>query len=278
MKASAHEGGYAATAVAPPLKVLRVALPPSYVRLEAERRKRLEQFLGFATALPVEITVAPNYEALAGSLLSGETSLAWAPPFSCARLENAGIPVLVRAIRKERATYRAALVCQASARVHLDRLVGLRAAWVDRESTGGYLLVAAYLRGRGIDLDRTFSSQLFKGSYQAALSAVLEGKADVASVYAPPAEAGGALELDALVPGAQGQLKALAYTDEAPNDGVALAPFTPPTLVRALEQAFIGADQLPMGPDVLELFHAERFELAPKNGYRALYLSLRALR
>lgn len=264
--------------MAPQLKLLRVALPPSYVRLDPERRKRLEQFLGFATSLKVEIVVAPNYEALASSLLSGETSLAWAPPFTCARLENAGIPVMVRAIRKDRGTYRAALVCQANARVHLDRLEGLRAAWVDRESTGGYLLVAGYLRGRGVDLDRTFSSQQFKGSYQAALTAVLKGQADVASVYAPPAEAGGALDLDELAPGAQAQLKAVAYTDEAPNDGVALAPFTPPTLVRAIEQAFIGADQLPMGPDVLELFHAERFELAPKNGYRALYLALRTLR
>jgi len=265
--------------VAPPsLKVLRVALPPSYVRLEVERRKRLEQFLGFATSLPVEINVAPTYEALADSLLSGQTSLAWAPPFTCARLENAGIPVLVRAIRRDRGTYRAALVCQATARVHLDRLEGLRAAWVDRESTGGYLLVASYLRGRGVDLERTFASQLFKGSYQAALAAVIAGQADVASIYAPPADGGGTLELEELLPGAQAQLKAVAFTDEAPNDGVALAPFTPPTLVRALEQAFIGADQLPMGPDVLELFHAERFELAPKNGYRALYLSVRTLR
>ena len=264
--------------MAPLLKVLRVTLPPSYVKLEPERRKRLEQFLSFATALPVEITVAPSYDALAGSLLSGQTSLAWVPPFSCARLENAGIPVLVRAIRRERATYRAALVCKTTARVHLDRLEGLRAAWVDRESTGGYLLVANYLRGRGIELDRAFASQLFKGSYQAALNAVLTDQADVASVYAPPAEAGGALDLDELIPGAQAQLKALAYTDEAPNDGVALAPFTQPPLVRAIEQAFIGADQLPMGPDVLELFQAQRFELAPRNGYRALYLSLRALR
>lgn len=81
-----------------------------------------------------------------------------------------------------------------------------------------------------------------------------------------------------MLPGKESQLKVIAFTDEAPNDGVALAPFTPPTLVRAIEQAFIGADQLPMGPDVLELFHAERFELAPKNGYRGLYQTLRALR
>ena len=46
----------------------------------------------------------------------------------------------------------------------------------------------------------------------------------------------------------------------------------------ALEQAFIGVDELPMGPELLELFRAERFELAPKNGYRALYQSLRTLR
>jgi phosphonate transport system substrate-binding protein len=264
--------------VALKLTVLRVALPPSFVRLDVEKRKRLEQFLSFATSLPVEVKAAPNSEVLAGSLLSGETTLAWAPPFSCARFEYAGIPVLVRAVRRGAATCRAALVAQASAMVHLDHLHGLRAAWVDRESTGGYLLAAGFLKGRGVDLERTFSSQQFVGSYQAALSAVLEGQADVASVYAPPPEVGSALRLNELLPGKQGALKAIAFTDEAPNDGVAVAPFTPPSLVRAIEQAFIGAEELTMGPDVLELFQAERFELAPKNGYRALYLSLRSLR
>lgn len=264
--------------MAPKLTTLRVALPPSYAKLDPEKRLRLEQFLSFATSLHVEAKAAVSYDALAASLLGGEAHLAWAPPFSCARLENAGIPVLVRAVRKGAATYRAALMCQAGVPVHLDKLRGLRAAWVDRESTGGYLLVAGFLKGRGVDLDRTFSSQVFLGSYQAALSAVLDGHADVSSVYAPPAEVGSALALDDVLPGKASQLKALAFTDEAPNDGVALAPFTPPVLVRAIEQAFIGAADLPMGPDVLKLFHAERFEVAPRNGYRALYLALRALR
>ena len=260
------------------LSVLRLALPPSYARLDPEKKKRLEQFLGFATSLPVEVTAAPTYDALAACLLSGETSIAWAPPFTCARLENAGIPILVRAIRRGCSTYRGALVCQAGSSIHLEHLDGLRAAWVDRESTGGYLLVAAYLKGRGVDLDRAFSSQQFVGSYQAALTAVINGKADLASFYAPPADLGATLNVEELLPGKQGLLRALAFTDEAPNDGVALAPFTPPLLVRALEQAFIGVDELPMGPDLLELFHAQRFELAPKNGYRSLYQSVRTLR
>jgi phosphonate transport system substrate-binding protein len=264
--------------VAPKLTQLRVALPPSYAKVDAEQRLRLEQFLSFATSLHVEAKAAASYDALAKCLLGGEAHVAWAPPFTCARLENAGIPVLVRAVRKGAATYRAALMCQAATPVHLDKLRGLRAAWVDRESTGGYLLAAGFLKGRGVDLDKTFSSQIFVGSYQAALNALVTGQADVSSVYAPPSEVGSALELEDVLPGKANHLKAIAFTDEAPNDGVALAPFTPPVLVRAIEQAFIGASELPMGPDVLKLFHAESFEVAPKNGYRALYLALRSLR
>ena len=262
----------------PVLKTLRVDLPPSYAKLAPEKKKRLEQFLSFATSLPVEVTAAATYDALAGSLLSGTTTLAWAPPFTCARLETAGVPILVRAVRHGCGTYRGAVLVKADATVRLEYLKGLRAAWVDRESTGGYLLVAGYLKGRGVDLDRTFSSQQFLGSYQAAMSAVIDGKADLTSFYAPPAEVGTALSIDDVLPGKLGLLRAVAFTDEAPNDGVALAPFTPPALVRAIEQAFIGVDELPMGPEVLDLFKAERFELAPKNGYRSLYQSLRALR
>jgi phosphonate transport system substrate-binding protein len=86
------------------------------------------------------------------------------------------------------------------------------------------------------------------------------------------------LNIDELLPGKQALLLPLAFSEEAPNDGVALAPFTPPLLVRALEQAFIGIDQLPMGPELLDLFRAERFELAPRQGYRAFYQSVRTLR
>lgn len=257
---------------------LRLALPPSFSNLEPARRAQVEQFVSAATSLPVELMVAASYDRLAASLLSGEINLAWAPPFACARLETAGVPILVRAVRSGQATYRAALVCQAASPLRLERLQGTRAAWVDRESTGGYLLVASLLRSRGLDLGRTFSSQNFAGSYQAALTAVVDGRADVASYYLPPAAAGDRLDLDEVLPGKQGALRSLAFTDEAPNDGIALAPFTSPAIVSALEKALLGAIGLPYGPELLQVFRAERFELAPRSGYRALYQSLRALR
>lgn len=261
-------------------KPLRFVLPPSYAALERERRQQLEEFLGFATSLPVEVAVAPSYDALTNGLLSGQTNVAWAPPYACARLETVSVPILVRAVRSGQATYRAALVCRADSVARLDTLQGRRAAWVDRESAGGYLLVAAFLRARGIELDRTFASQRFLGSYQSALGAVLADEADVTSVYAAPESAGGrATGIEEVLPGTEGRFRVISFTDEAPNDGIALAPFTAPELAKAIEHALVDAEQLPAGKELLQrVFRAERFEPAPKNGYRALYQSLRTLR
>lgn len=259
--------------------LLTLVVPPSYAAMPAERRGLLIDFLSRGTALPVELSFADSYDTLATRLLSGEATAAWAPPFAGARLETAGASIVVRAVRNGQATYRAALVCRADRKLSAEALKGLRAAWVDRESVGGHLLVAAWLREQGLDAERTFSENRFLGSYQAALRAVLTGEADVCSCFCPPASVGDTLGVEDYAPGHGHLLKALAFTGEAPNDGIAVAPLTPPAVREALEQTFLRAHRDPTGQLVLStLFRAERFEPAPPQGYKHLYQAVRTLR
>lgn len=253
---------------------LRFAVPSSLGSDLEAKAAMLRDHLAKALGLAVEVPVPASYEQLARDLLAGTVEAAWAPPFVCARIEAMGVRVLVRGVREGASTYRAALVCRKDAPLALDTLAGTTAAWADRDSVGGYLLAMAWLKEHGQDASRLFFRQDFLGSYRRALEAVLEGRADVTSIFAPAPRPGATpgTGLEEVWPEEAARFRVLAFTDEAPNDGVAVAMSTGASLVTALERAFLTMHQTQAGLKVLaDCFHAERFEAAPRMGYRALY-------
>ncbi|WP_224372611.1 phosphate/phosphite/phosphonate ABC transporter substrate-binding protein [Hyalangium versicolor] len=254
----------------------RFVLPPSLGSENArDRADKLLAFLQNALGKQVEVSVAPSYEALAKDLLAGKVDAAWAPPFVCARTEAMGVRVLVRGVRLGMSSYRAALVCRAGKRLSLERLKGTTAAWVDRDAVAGYLLPVAYLKSQGIEPSRTFTAQHFTSSYRGALEEVLSGAADVAGVFCPPASTGLSFSAGVekvLGPKAADQFELLAYTEEAPNDGVPVAMSVSAELASTLESTLLGLGESDEGKDLLKnVFSADRFEPAPRMGYRALY-------
>jgi phosphonate transport system substrate-binding protein len=253
---------------------LLFALPPSLGKALGHRPKQLEDHLRRALGRDVEVVTSQSYEQLARELLAGKVDAAWAPPFVCARIEAMGIRVLVRGVRNGASTYRAAIVCRRDANLTVDSLAGTTAAWSDRDSVGGYLLPMAWLREQGIDPARTFLRQDFLGSYRATLEAVAAGKADVTSLFAPSAKGGvpQGTGIEEVWPGHEADFKVIAWTADAPNDGVAVSMSLPGNVVADLEQALLNLHQSPEGAAVLkDCFHAEKFEASPRMGYRALY-------
>lgn len=253
---------------------VRFALPPSLGPDAHARAKQLQAHLQGVLGRDTEVLVPATYEQLARELLAGKVDAAWAPPFVCARIEAMGVRVLVRGVRGGASVYRAALVAKAGSPRTLQTLAGATAAWSDRDSVGGYLLPMALLRDKGIDPARTFARQDFAGNYRRALELVLAGEADVTSIFAPAARAGtpDTTGIEELWPEHAAAFTALAFTEEAPNDGVAVSMSAPASVVTELEKSLLSLPQSPEGAQLLkDCFHADRFELAPRMGYRALY-------
>ncbi|MBE2250710.1 MAG: PhnD/SsuA/transferrin family substrate-binding protein [Myxococcus sp.] len=256
----------------PARATLRFAVPPTLANVQ-ERSAALQKYLSEALGKPAEVVVPASYETLAKDLLGGKVDAAWAPPFVCARIEAMGVRVLVRGVRGGASTYRAALVCRADSKLTHDTLQGATAAWSDRDSVGGYLLPMAWLREHGHDPAKVFLRQDFVGSYRAALEQVARGAVELTSVFAAARAAGAdSTGIDEVWPGQEKVFRVLAWTDESPNDGVAVAMSMSGTLVTELEQALLAMKDSGPGAQVLkDMFHAERFEPAPRMGYRALY-------
>jgi phosphonate transport system substrate-binding protein len=251
----------------------RLLLPPSLGAGVRAAAASLESWVESVLGVGCEVSVAQDYRALCAEVLALRADAAWAPPYVCAQLEAMGARVLARVVRQGCSSYRAALVCRANEPLRLEQLNGKTAAWVDRDSVAGYLLPMAFLKSRGIEPAKTFFNQKICGSYPAAAEAVLEGEADVTSVFAPPgAEGDTATGLSEVVPTRHGELQPFAFTDEAPNDGIVLGMALAPELQDRLGSALIQLNATADGQRLLkELFNAERFELAPRLGYRALY-------
>lgn len=254
------------------MTLLRFALPPSLgTERLVEHTQLLRTVLEDLLVTPVDVTVSQTYEALTRNLLSGAVDAAHAPPFVCAQVEPQGVTVAARAVRHGRATYGAAFVRRKGSEVSLVRPKGLRAAWVDPRSVAGYLLPVSHLRSaRRVDPDRYFAEQSFYGSYPAALSALLEGKAELAAVHALKGKPESVLEaLEAHLPGQSASFEVLEVTAEVPGDGVVVGKSGD---AKAVKAAFLHLEKEAPGRKLLaELFHAERFEAAPPASYRALY-------
>lgn len=221
--------------------LLRLLLPPSLGKAKATARAEL-----LASALAGELSadasgeVAASYHELETRALAGEAHLVWAPASLCARLEPTARAIF-KSVRHGAASYRSALVARRTATTRIERLAGMRAAWVDSLSFGGYLLVAHHLRKNGVDPDRVFSTQVFYGSHPAALDAVLDGEADVAAVTIPGSTEEDVRSALALHAGPKArELALVALTDAIPTDGFVLTSRIPEPRAEQIAEVLFG--------------------------------------
>src|SRR5437899_1655815 len=109
------------------------------------RAEKLGQHLRRALGEPVEVEVVSSYADLERRLRDGDVDVAWAPPMLAAEARPRA-KLLLKAIRSGRDVFRAALVGRSEDALALDKLEGLRAAWVAPLAMAGYLLPTRYLR------------------------------------------------------------------------------------------------------------------------------------
>ncbi|MCY1082900.1 sensor histidine kinase [Archangium lansingense] len=266
------------TTPAAPIRFLLT--PPLGEVKEHVRAELFSRALTQKLGRPVVVELAPSFEALERELVEGRVDLAWATAEQCTAFEPQARAVL-RAVRSGLWYYHAALVCRADAPLTLQTLKGTRAAWVAPRSTGGHLLPARHLMARGLPPADTFSEQRFHGTYRKALLAVLEGKADVASIYSShPEENTVRAYLAEHVGAEERKLIPFDFTEPTPADGLIFTMRMAEAEVAALVSVLTtlagnGAGLEPL----LGLFDSEGFVLSskprppPRTARRVEYLA-----
>jgi phosphonate transport system substrate-binding protein len=141
----------------------------------------------FVTALAetvgseIDVHHAADYRALTSAMEQGLVQFAWLPPLQAARaVKGATVVPAAVAVRHGATSYYAGLVALESGPIHsIADLKGLRAAWVDRESASGYVVIRAALRQQGVSLVDAFKHDLFLRSHAEVARAVDQGLVDV---------------------------------------------------------------------------------------------------
>jgi phosphonate transport system substrate-binding protein len=215
----------------------------------------------------VIVEVAASYAHLGDEILEGRADLAWAPPLLCARVRHRAAALLT-VVRYGATSCRSALVVRADGGLGaVADLIGTRAAWVDPLSTSGHLMAIVHLRDVGLQPRSVFREERFLGSYRNALAEVVEGRADVTSVFVVDEDEGATIrELQDLLGPAASALAVLATTRPAPYDGLAVGPSVrqPEALVERLLMLDKGMSPPAM---LLEMCRADFFVRANVDDY-----------
>ncbi len=200
-------------------------------RLNAACRA-LKQSLGY----DVRGRIAPDYPALLSAIGGGEVELAWLPPVVALQAGAARIArPIAMPVRGGVATFHTALFARADSPLRSTAdLKGVRAAWVDRQSASGYLVIRGALRSQGVHLDQAFSEEHVVGSHAAVVAAVREGQVDVGATFIRE-------EPDGHWTGNWGDLAAqvIARVGPIPNDVIAAGVHLPMQLEARVRHALL---------------------------------------
>jgi phosphate/phosphite/phosphonate ABC transporter binding protein len=236
----------------------------------SELRARLDQFcaaLGAAVGLKASGLGVWHYHRLLEALEMGDIDVAWLPPILAAQAASRGrvLPIALP-VRDGAAFYSTALFTRKDARWKtVADLQGARAAWVDRRSAAGYLVIRAHLRRSGVDLDKAFGADQFHGAHDAVARAVHEGDADVGATFAHFASSTGTV-----LRGGWGELPVhvIERAGPIPSDVLAMGTHVPDELRDAIQAALVGGGDARLGAAAAALFAAESF-LAPQTEHLA---------
>ncbi len=183
----------------------------------------LAEQLGRALGEPIVPWGAGGYRELSAAFSRGELSFAWMPPLITVDLfEQGAIGVLAIPERGGSTTYNSALLGRASSTVPLEEMEHGAAAWVDPESTAGYLVPRMHLAARGLDLRKLATRETFVRSHDAVVDAIASGRADFGATYclrrpgARDAERGSWIGRA----GAEDKIRVLDISGPIPNDAL----------------------------------------------------------
>jgi phosphonate transport system permease protein len=174
--------------------------------------------------LPVRAYVSLDYTALVEAMRSGQVHFGWLTPSPLVLAEQLfHAQIVLTQVRRGSPAYYAAVVVRDDSPVHsVDDLRGRTIAWVDPQSTSGYVIPRYLMMQRGIDPAHFFRQQVFAGGHDSAVFAVQGGQVDAAAVWAdPPRDRTGAWTRFARGPHA---LRPILYSPPVPSDAVAVTP------------------------------------------------------
>lgn len=231
------------------------------------------ELLGRATGTPFHPYFGASYRDMLSALSQDDAGLAWVPPLLALEgMEKKLASPLVVPVRRGSTSYYSAILVRPGGPTLLTGLRGCTIAWVDRDSVTGYQLPRAHLASLGMDPDDMFPRELFLKTHEAAVDALVSGRADVCATYCT-VEPGSRRSVQGAWTSPDGSssrpVEVLTTLGPIPNDGLVVSDRMPREAQTSLLRFLLAPD-----PRTRELFkltmRAESFHAATPAHYAHL--------
>jgi phosphonate transport system substrate-binding protein len=144
---------------------------------------------------------------------------------------------------------------------------GKRLALVERATTAGFVFPVAFFKRNGIELEGGFfSSVQFWGSHDAAINAVLEGRADVGAAKSTIWEL-----MSRENPRIDAELEILAVSPNVPSNGLLVSPDVSPEVREQIEAILLGLADNPEAAPVLQQLRFKGFVPTDRQSYDPVF-------
>jgi phosphate/phosphite/phosphonate ABC transporter binding protein len=257
-------------ALVPLRREIRVAVPPmrNIVSLEV-KYGGLARYLQERLGRPVELEHQASYTDLTEAFRKNRIDAAFAGSFAylVAHLE-AGVEVLARPDYDGVSHYRGVIyVLQNAFYRELEDLRGARVAHSGKATTAGYLFPVYALKKQGLPPPGAFFGEFFgAGSHEAAIRAVLEGRAEAAAAKDLVFE-----EMVREDPTLNEKLRGLISSPPVPSNGFAAGPLLGPELRKQIRGLLLSMAESPRGRKALRDLGAIQFIPTTDADYANLY-------
>jgi phosphonate transport system substrate-binding protein len=233
-------------------KLVMAFVPSGEARTILESGNQIAHLLEVATGYKFESFVATSYAGVIEAMGARRADVGWLNTFSyVVAHEKYGVEVRLVTVRFGNPYYKAEIIAPSGSSINsLADLKGKRFAYVDANSTSGYLFPRVGLKKAGFDPDKFFSQTIFAGSHNNVVLAVYQGRVDAGAVFE---DARGTVQKT--LPDVMQKVKVVWKSDPIPNDTVSFRGDLPADVKNRVTNALLRFSQQPAGLDALKTLY-----------------------
>jgi len=251
-------------------KLLIGLIPELNIFKQKQRFMLLGEYLSRKSGVKVEFTILSRYGNIIDRFSKGKMDGAFFGSFTGAlAIQKLGVVPLARPVNLDNtSSYRGYIFVRKGSGITTAKdMKGKRMAFVDKATTAGYIFPLAYLRRNGIsDINKFFREYYFAGSHDAAISAVLEGQADIGaakhSVYDRVRKENSRVNEELVI---------IAESPWVPSNGLCVRKDLDASLKKKLQDALLNLHTARDGEAVLKEFGAIKFIETTANDYQPVF-------
>ncbi|MBI3961184.1 MAG: phosphate/phosphite/phosphonate ABC transporter substrate-binding protein [Deinococcus sp.] len=166
--------------------VINFGFPPSQDPIGLNLKARtLVDTISAQSGYNMQSFITTDYTSLVEAMRSGFLDIAFFNPAGFVLAEReANARVLLKSVRRGNPFFWSAIITRVDSGIlALGDLQGKSFAWVDPASSSGFIFPKSYMIDQGINPDTFLGTQIFAGTHDGVVRAVLEGQADAGATF-----------------------------------------------------------------------------------------------